>query len=49
MFWGKLTPAKGKEAEIQRHPDVIEMDIKSKDIKIFMYEENKKVNIKLSN
>ena len=26
MFWGKLTPAKGKEAEIQRHPDVIEMD-----------------------
>ncbi|MDC3014668.1 hypothetical protein OAZ84_01495 [Candidatus Pelagibacter sp.] len=29
--------------------DVIEMDIKSKDIKIFMYEENKKVNIKLSN
>ena len=29
--------------------DVIEMDIKSKDIKIFMYEENKKVNIKLLN
>ena len=26
--------------------DVIEMDIKKKDIKIFMYEDNKKVNIK---
>ena len=29
--------------------DVIEMDIKSRDIKIFMYEENKKVNIKSLN
>ena len=29
--------------------DVIEMDIKSRDIKIFMYEENKKVNIKILN
>ena len=29
--------------------DVIELDIKSRDIKIFMYEENKKVNIKLLN
>ncbi len=29
--------------------DVIEVNIKSRDIKIFMYEENKKVNIKLSN
>ena len=26
--------------------DVIEVDIKKKDIKIFMHEENKKVNIK---
>ena len=26
--------------------DVIEMDIKKRDIKIFMYEDNKKVNIK---
>ena len=26
--------------------DVIEMDIKKKDIKIFMYEDNKKVYIK---
>ena len=29
--------------------DVIEVDIKSRDIKIFMYEENKKVNIRLLN
>ena len=29
--------------------DVIEVNIKSRDIKIFMYEENKKVNIKLLN
>ena len=29
--------------------DVIEVNIKSRDIKIFMYEENKKVNIKLMN
>ena len=29
--------------------DVIELDIKSRDIKIFMYEENKKINIKLLN
>ncbi len=29
--------------------DVIEVDIKKKDIKIFMYEENKKVNIKSFN
>ena len=29
--------------------DVIEVDIKSSDIKIFMYEENKKVNIRLLN
>ena len=29
--------------------DVIEVNIKFKDIKIFMYEENKKVNIKLLN
>ena len=26
--------------------DVIEMNIKSKDVKIFMYEKNNKVNIK---
>ena len=26
--------------------DVIEMDIKKRDIKIFMYEDSKKVNIK---
>ena len=29
--------------------DVIEVNIKSRDIKIFMYEENKKVNIKAQN
>ena len=29
--------------------DVVEVNIKSKDIKIFMYEENEKVNIKLLN
>ena len=29
--------------------DVIELDIKTKDTKIFMYEENKKVNIKNKN
>ena len=29
--------------------DVIELNIKSRDIKIFMYEENKKVNIKSQN
>ena len=29
--------------------DVIEVDIKKKDIKIFMHEENKKVNIKSLN
>ena len=29
--------------------DVIEVDIKNKNIKIFMYEENKKVNIKTLN
>ena len=29
--------------------DVIEVDIKKKDIKIFMHEENKKVNIKSFN
>ena len=29
--------------------DVIEVNINTKDIKIFMYEENKKINIKLSN
>ena len=29
--------------------DVIEVDIKKKDIKIFMYEENKKVNVKSKN
>ena len=31
------------------HADVIEIDIKTKDIKIFMYEENKKVNIQSLN
>ena len=29
--------------------DVIEVDIETKDIKIFMYEDNKKVNIKSLN
>ena len=29
--------------------DVIEVDIKTRDIKIFMYEENKKINIQSSN
>ena len=29
--------------------DVIEVNIKTKDIKIFMYEENKKINIKSIN
>ena len=29
--------------------DVIEVNIETKDIKIFMYEENKKVNIQSSN
>ena len=29
--------------------DVIELDINSKDTKIFMYEENKKVNVKSKN
>ena len=29
--------------------DVIEMNIKTKDTKIFMYEKNKKVNIKSKN
>ena len=29
--------------------DVIEINIKTKDIKIFMYEENKKINIKSIN
>ena len=29
--------------------DVIEVDIKTKDIKIFMYDQNKKVNIKNNN
>ena len=29
--------------------DVVEMDIKTKDTKIFMYEDNKKVNIKSAN
>ena len=29
--------------------DVIELDIKSKDTKIFMYEKEKKVNIKSKN
>ncbi len=29
--------------------DVIELNIKTKDVKIFMYEENKKVNIKSLN
>jgi len=29
--------------------DVIEMDIRTKNVKIFMYEENKKVNIKTLN
>ena len=29
--------------------DVIEINIKTKDTKIFMYEENKKVNIKNKN
>ncbi len=29
--------------------DVIEVNIKSRDIKIFMYEKNKKVNIKSQN
>ena len=29
--------------------DVIELDIRTKDTKIFMYEENKKVNIKNKN
>ena len=28
------------------HADVIEVDIENRDIKIFMYEDNKKVNIK---
>mgnify|MGYP003315157540 CR=1 FL=1 len=28
------------------HADVIEIDIETNDIKIFMYEENKKVNMK---
>ena len=31
------------------HADVIEIDIETNDIKIFMYEENKKVNIKSLN
>ena len=29
--------------------DVVEMNIKTKDVKIFMYEENKKINIKSLN
>ena len=29
--------------------DVVEIDIKSKDVKIFMYEKNKKVNINNKN
>ena len=31
------------------HADVMEVDIKTKDIKISMYEENKKINIKSLN
>ena len=29
--------------------DVVEMNIKTKDVKIFMYEENKKINVKSLN
>ena len=35
--------------ETKLNADVIEMDIKTKDTKIFMYEKDKKVNIKSNN
>ena len=38
-----------KNSKSSLEADVIEVNLKSKDIKIFMYEENKKVNIKSLN
>ena len=35
--------------ETKLNADVIEMDIKTKDTKVFMYEKNKQVNIKSTN
>ena len=35
-----------KNNEISLKADVIEMNIETKDVKIFMYEEDKKINIK---
>ena len=38
-----------KNNESSLRADVIEVDIKTRDIKVFMYEENKKINIQSSN
>ena len=38
-----------KNNESALKADVIEVDIKTKDIKISMYEENKKINIESTN
>ena len=45
MIISKDVILKNNKSSLQA--DVIEVNIKTKDIKIFMYEENKKVNIKI--
>ena len=47
MIISKNVFLKNNENSLQA--DVIEVDIKTRDIKIFMYEENKKINIQSSN
>ena len=38
-----------KNSKSSLNADVIELNMKTKDVKIFMYEENKKINIKSLN
>ena len=47
MIISKNVTLKNNQSSLRA--DVIEVDIKKKGIKIFMYEENKKVNIKSLN
>ena len=47
MIISKDVILKNNKSSLQA--DVIEVNIETKDIKIFMYEENKKVNIKSLN
>ena len=47
MIISKKVNLKNEKNSLQA--DVIEVNIKTKDIKIFMYEENEKINIKSLN